>query len=86
MKKINLIIFISILFILSCEDKKDITPYIDTISPEVTITSPQDSSTVNEIVHGCTENEELRLILSYIFGDYIGCYWPPWYGMLPIRY
>ncbi len=33
-----------LLFILSCEDKKDTTP------PEVTITSPSSGSTVNKIV------------------------------------
>ena len=45
MKKLSVSSFIiSLLFILSCEDKKDTTP------PELTILSPTSGSTVGEIV------------------------------------
>ena len=37
-------VILPLLFIFSCEDKKDTTP------PEVTITSPSSGSTVNEVV------------------------------------
>jgi hypothetical protein len=54
-----------LLFILSCEDKKDTTP------PEVTITSPTNGSTVNEMVNvTCmsTDNKGVEKVELWIDG------------------
>ena len=60
MKKLSVSSFIiSLLFILSCEDKKDTSP------PETTITSPSNGSTVNEMVTvSCmsTDNKEVSKV------------------------
>ena len=55
----HLWIILPLLFILSCEDKKDTTP------PEVTITSPSNDSKVNEVVTvTCmsTDNKEVSKV------------------------
>jgi len=60
------LILLSILFILSCEDKKDTTP------PDVTITSPQDGSTVNGIVSitcNSDDNEGVDYVELWVNGD-----------------
>ena len=66
MKKLSVISLIfSLLFILSCEDKKDTTP------PEVTITSPQSGSTVNEMIKvTCmsTDNKGVEKVELWIDG------------------
>ena len=54
-----------LLFILSCEDKKDTTP------PEVTITSPTNGSKVNEVVTvSCmsTDNKEVSKVELWVDG------------------
>ena len=63
MKRLWLIL--PLLFIFSCEDKKDTTP------PEVTITSPASGSTVNEVVNvTCmsTDNKEVSKVELWIDG------------------
>ena len=66
MKKLSVISLIfSLLFILSCEDKKDTTP------PEVTITSPSNDSKVNEVVTvTCmsTDNKEVTKVELWVDG------------------
>jgi len=60
------LILLSILFILSCEDTKDTTP------PDVTITSPQDGSTVNGIVSitcNSDDNEGVDYVELWVNGD-----------------
>jgi len=72
LNKAFLIVFISVLFVLSCEDEKDTNPYEDVIPPQVTITSPQDSSTVTEIVTiNCisTDNEGVEKVELWVNGD-----------------
>jgi len=58
-----------LLFILSCEDKKDTTP------PEVTITSPTNGSKVNEVVAvSCmsTDNKEVSKVELWVDGQSTG--------------
>ena len=66
MKKLSVISLIfSLLFILSCEDKKDTTP------PEVTITSPTNGSKVNEVITvSCmsTDNKEVSKVELWVDG------------------
>ncbi|SVD05494.1 uncharacterized protein METZ01_LOCUS358348, partial [marine metagenome] len=66
MKKISVIsLIVTLLFILSCEDKKDTTP------PEVTILSPTNGSTVNEMVNvTCmsTDNKGVEKVELWIDG------------------
>jgi len=66
MKRLSVISLIfSLLFILSCEDKKDTTP------PEVTITSPSSGSTVNEVVNVtcmATDNKEVLKVELWVDG------------------
>ena len=66
MKKLSVFSLIfSLLFILSCEDKKDTTP------PEVTITSPSNDSKVNEVVTvTCmsTDNKEVTKVELWVDG------------------
>ena len=70
MKKLSVISLIfSLLFILSCEDKKDTTP------PETTITSPSSGSTVNEMVTvSCmsTDNKEVSKVELWVDGQSTG--------------
>ena len=70
MKKLPVSSFIiSLLFILSCEDKKDTTP------PETTITSPTSGSTVNEMVTvSCmsTDNKEVSKVELWVDGQSTG--------------
>ena len=66
MKRFSVISLIfSLLFILSCEDKKDTTP------PEVTITSPTNGSKVNEVITvSCmsTDNKEVSKVELWVDG------------------
>jgi hypothetical protein len=66
MKKLSVLSLIfSLLFIFSCDDKKDTTP------PEVTITSPQSGSTVNEMIKvTCmsTDNKGVEKVELWIDG------------------
>jgi len=70
MKKLSVISLIfSLLFILSCEDKKDTTP------PEVTITSPTNGSKVNEVITvSCmsTDNKEVTKVELWVDGQSTG--------------
>ena len=70
MKKLSVIsLIVSLLFFLSCEDKKDTTP------PEVTITSPISGSTVNEmVIVSCmsTDNKEVSKVELWVDGQSTG--------------
>jgi len=61
----RLLLIFSLLFVFTCEDKKDTTP------PETTITSPSSGSTVNEAVNvTCmsTDNEEVSKVELWVDG------------------
>ena len=70
MKKLSVSsLIIGLIFILSCEDKKDTTP------PEVTITSPISGSTVNEmVIVSCmsTDNKEVSKVELWVDGQSTG--------------
>ena len=70
MKKISVSsLIVGLLFILSCEDKKDTSP------PETTITSPSSGSTVNEMVTvSCmsTDNKEVSKVELWVDGQSTG--------------
>jgi len=65
LKKVYLIVFISVLFILSCEDKNSTTPF------KVIITSPTNGSTVSEIIAvtcSTTNNESVDKLELWVNG------------------
>jgi len=70
MKKLSVFsLIVSLLFVFSCEDKKDTTP------PEVTITSPSNDSKVNEVVTvTCmsTDNKEVTKVELWVDGQSTG--------------
>ena len=56
-------VIFTLLFVFSCEDKKDTTP------PEVTITAPSSGSTVNEVVNVtcmATDNKEVSKVELWV--------------------
>jgi len=58
-------VIFTLLFVFSCEDKKDTTP------PEVTITAPSSGSTVNEVVNVtcmATDNKEVSKVELWVGG------------------
>jgi len=67
--RLSIFIVIGLLIFNSCEDRKDTTP------PEVTITSPQDGSTVNEIVTitcMATDNKGVKKVVLWVDGKSTG--------------
>jgi len=71
MKRLYPLLFISVLIFLSCEEPKEEEVVVDTIPPTVTITSPQNGSTVSDsITITCmsSDNEGVEKVELWVNG------------------
>jgi Leucine-rich repeat (LRR) protein len=71
MKRLYPLLFISVLIFLSCEEPKEEEVVVDTIPPTVTITSPQNGSTVSDsITITCmsSDNEGIEKVELWVNG------------------